>query len=175
MISQTANRSHEISIAEIRGDGFSVSADGDAEKNEKRERARLDDRQRCLNELTFLDTAKVDPGENPDCDECNESLRGETNLNEPAGSRDIELREPAETVGRDRRPQNAEESAECYCDCRNRSGLNDDEQSPSIQKTHERSHGFAEKYVLATSSRIHRSELAVCKSAEDRDDAGGEP
>src|ERR1035437_2794454 len=103
----------------------------------------------------------MEPRENPDGDECDETLRRQSDFDQATRRVHVELRKPSKAVGSDRRPEDAKESSECDRHGGDRSGLNHDEESPSIQKTHERAHGFAKKNVLATSSGVHRRELAV--------------
>src|SRR5206468_6454334 len=135
---------------------FGVTTNGDPEQDQGGESSGLHDRERRLNDLPFLDPAQIDPGQNPDADQGDESLRRQPQLHGRAGGREIHLREPRVAIGSNGRPQYSEESAKGYGDGGDGPSLDHHEQSPAIKKAHEMTHGLTKENVLATCSRIQR-------------------
>ena len=71
--------------------------------------------------------------------------------------------------------ENAEEPPERHAHRRNRAGLDDEEERPSVEESPERRERLAEVHVLSAGTRHHRRELAVGKSRRQREGAGNDP
>ena len=87
----------------------------------------------------------------------------------------VGLRKPGEAVGRDRRPEHAEESAERDRDRGDRAGLDDEEQRPAIEEARERTQASRRKTYWPPARGYMRRELAVRERAEQRHEAGERP
>ncbi len=73
--------------------------------------------------------------------------------------------------GRNRGKENAEELAEGHADGGDGSGLNDQKQSPAVEKSPERSERFAQINVLAAGARHHGGEFAIAERGDDGHEA----
>src|SRR5262249_48632607 len=54
-------------------------------------------------------------------------------------------------------------------------GLNDEKQSPAVEKPPQRSQRFAQVNVLATGPRHHRGKLSITEGANDGQETGYQP
>src|ERR1051326_4299564 len=71
--------------------------------------------------------------------------------------------------------QNSEISRETHRYRRDRSRLNDEEESPAVEKSPHRRESFAQIDVLTTGLRHHRRQLAVTERADNSEQTGHNP
>ncbi len=78
-------------------------------------------------------------------------------------------------AGGNGRPEDAEKFAESHAHGGNRARLDDEEQSPAVEKSPERAERFAQVDVLPAGARHHGGEFAVGERADDGEESGDQP
>ena len=162
---------HRPEPGKVCRDSGAVPAKQNAQQNQSDQGESLRRSKNILDVLAETQAARIGQREKYDQDNSNQLLRGKAQR--VFGRKRDRGDDPR--VGRNRGREHAEEAGECNRYRRNRSGLNDQEKRPAVEKTPQRRIGFAQVDVLSARLGHHRRKLAIGKRRGNRQDAGNNP